>query len=1793
MSVTKSQKWQQIQNKISASGKMVGRKAANLEELVELKKSLEKRQILQNVEVDKEKPNKGSASKKQDLGTSIQVEIPPFFPIEDSPVREHLYRFAPRIKELWDSFIKTQTGHLSLTEPSIKTLQEIQEIIRTVFTEHAFQNELMKQFLVGLDKEDLLMVRSTGMEDSVDFANPGGNESVAGVEPNEKAVSEAMGIVVASYFSEKSIGQRLQGKQEVITESTFMPVLVQKMIGEKLGGERDPKPENIVKSGVIHVTPAGVRIDVSSGHGELVVNSLGPSDSYYVNVNMSGVVHEQRLVKTHRLVPMESTELDPKTQIVRKKIKLKTIQNPPKLAQAPSLTDTEARLLAKKAEEIQQHYELPMDLEFVFDPKKKIFYLVQARPIQQELGFSEKLNIIEAKPKTELTIKAEQKEQMERKEESEKRSDPRLDMPSSVPPEKMKELTELQQKHQVAILEGRVITAAKAALKVVTHPDQLIIADTIGEALAEFSDPKKPYKDRAVAVIIRERALKTSHEAAYLNSCGIPVLQMPMKETIETWLQDPSFVLMIDPQRNQVVNWTRQIKEVNQAEKELRDRGFIKEGFFKSPDRFYEKAIPYGFQKLKAVAGIRQRKITQPKESKVKHEEIAQDTVQTDTLRTDQLGELIHRAQNSDPDIAVDAFKALLAQLYPLIEGLDVSQIKREKGKIAELVKSSIIRIEAATPGNTKNAQEALGYLVMLFAKFAKIKGLKEDSPHYALFRSALITCAEIHRILIKVETMDQTSKEWKNAQEELLRLVASIESFLHSPKEMDSISDSIKQILEEEQAIKRALTLAGEVKLNQEQLEYFVEFMKYQKLALNPDAAKEWTEFALEACQNPLNRQLLSFMVKFSTTHFIESDWINEVFKRHMMHTKKDLSRPHITSVLFEAMKQRKQEKKQLKESQEIKAKKEPLTGSLPTLERLAIAEEEPKEKRKMKMIFRGMLREGTQTAHELETLDFAKVQLVLNTWGNPMKIKAWADPNNFDALYQGFVKEVVPLIEQLKLKPDLQPLTKKIILKTVQQLTEIIDKSIKSLKGSPDYGRYIELQVNRFTLLLEHYQKLMEIWVLQVPKNVRALHRKWTQHYSENDIGVVVSSIKRSFGRLKTQNDSKQLQPSGKFSVASARIDSSADFDRQFRRIVDQLTKEDLFTLFHQNLMASTGILLSQQQIQTEDLPPIIQPLISSLKQKLELLWVEHAYPKLIFEFNKPLRNHSAKFIVEYDESTKQIKIHHQFFGHNERNRMDIIAAFANMEAEFLGIHQPKKAKFNEKAYSVEYTYQFDISKLPFLKDHLVSSIQDFCDITMDTSLQSESEVQRPWLKSLLKKHPGFEMDMFYKLNKYPAILQDLVFNFFPKLIQDPKTFTEKMFIECLGVFNQKFGQKILEQNAINPKHKVLLKTLSTKYPPDKKWGTSEYTMFHLLVCSLDEKELKEYMQSHQIDCAKYPQVLNLALARARATEPADLSVFELLKQNGAKFEEFSHQVLQEPFETNPYFKSPQIRDIIVNEFLENPKKQRLSLRMNLINGLLLHLEPKFIEATINALLDKGANYDEFNPKVLLHIVHYPTLLKRYKERVRTPSWLYDDEVSKADLLIECLKYNDLSDFSIYLIQSGYYLVEKSFTSPSIDLDIFSDKALSEPLIRKFWFDFVTSQANSNDKFKNHIVDMSFKSSNGDDLKPGRMEMYADYFDYALQKNLLSKKHFLDKVINEIKVLALSPQEKTEAFIKKFKTIQHHPLMQKELSQSLDHLYESCVNNANPQNHACINFMKQVLGYQESKKETHKPKT
>ena len=74
--------------------------------------------------------------------------------------------------------------------------------------------------------------------------------------------------------------------------------------------------------------------------------------------------------------------------------------------------------------------------------------------------------------------------------------------------------------------------------------------------------------------------------------------------------------------------------------------------------------------------------------------------------------------------------------------------------------------------------------------------------------------------------------------------------------------------------------------------------------------------------------------------------------------------------------------------------------------------------------------------------------------------------------------------------------------------------------------------------------------------------------------------------------------LQPSGYLSVASVRVGTPASFESTIIQNNENLTLEDLFTLMHQNILASTVILGKDLQITSDLLPDKMREVISGLE-------------------------------------------------------------------------------------------------------------------------------------------------------------------------------------------------------------------------------------------------------------------------------------------------------------------------------------------------------------------------------------------------------------------------------------------------------------------------------------------------------------------------------------------------------------------------------------------------------------------
>jgi len=476
-----------VQEHIKKTALLYGNKAANLVELDQICSQLSSKEIT--------------------------ISIPTFYPLSDTFIKSHLDTHFANWKKQWQAFVTEQgENKTALTPKAIAKLKELRTGIIDCFKQHPI--DLKSIVKTPLSPEELFMVRSTGEEDTVEMANPGGNKSVAAVKPDRLSISKALGDVAASYLRKKSLTQRLLSGDD-ITKTPFMPALIQTMVTGPL-----------VISGVMYADEHMTKIDAAPGHGELIVNSKARFDTFHVTE--SGIVYPEIHHKNTRLVPAEVKMSDGSI-----KRQLLFTDNPKTLQSQPSLPTKIAKEIADIGQQIKSHYGMSMDIEFVYQPWNKTLNIVQARPIPVDIQHSIK--------------------------------------PSTLSPKALAKTPKIS---------ASVISSGGQAVKVITDKEQLLIRPTLGDALKKYLK-NETLRSTTQAVLVEHPSASTSHEAAQFNALHIPVMQVNTEAAIRELKQENS-ILVIDPQRQQLVNVSTLIKDAKNAEKELIDNQFIVEGLFSS-----------------------------------------------------------------------------------------------------------------------------------------------------------------------------------------------------------------------------------------------------------------------------------------------------------------------------------------------------------------------------------------------------------------------------------------------------------------------------------------------------------------------------------------------------------------------------------------------------------------------------------------------------------------------------------------------------------------------------------------------------------------------------------------------------------------------------------------------------------------------------------------------------------------------------------------------------------------------------------------------------------------------------------------------------------------------------------------------------------------------------------------------------------------------------------------------------------------------------------------------------------
>ncbi|CCB86169.1 putative uncharacterized protein [Parachlamydia acanthamoebae UV-7] len=296
----------------------------------------------------------------------IQVRVPPFICFAHSEIFAHIQQYYPEYLEDWTIFTQIQKEGILFSPDAQLSLWKIQENLIHLFANHPFESPALDAFIgKEVENNQVLVVRSTGREDGETFSNAGGNRSESGILPEIAAISAAIGKVIASYHSVKSLRLRIFGEDDPYS-SPFLSVFVQVMVGEiyekncRLG---------IPVSGILHTqeilghTPKLIQIQALYGHNEALVKNIQPCDSFYVYPDD---VHAIIRFKKKRMVPSLAGEFV-------------TIDNPWELRTSATLNHEQLFAFYQIAGKIQAFYKKMMEVEWVYS--HQTLYLVQARPL--------------------------------------------------------------------------------------------------------------------------------------------------------------------------------------------------------------------------------------------------------------------------------------------------------------------------------------------------------------------------------------------------------------------------------------------------------------------------------------------------------------------------------------------------------------------------------------------------------------------------------------------------------------------------------------------------------------------------------------------------------------------------------------------------------------------------------------------------------------------------------------------------------------------------------------------------------------------------------------------------------------------------------------------------------------------------------------------------------------------------------------------------------------------------------------------------------------------------------------------------------------------------------------------------------------------------------------------------------------------------------------------------------------------------------------------------------------------
>lgn len=463
------------------------------------------------------------------------VTIPVPHGISNTKLTNFIRKFVPEVFKHWQE-LKVLFKSYSDSQPFLDTLEAthllktINEQLITAFSKpqvELFDPEWISWIKSIEEAGEYLMVRSTGAEDSRQMANAGGNLSKAYVLPEIGAITQAIGAVIASYFSRNSLQNRINAGFNPFEEEMTLAVTTQRLIGEPIGGASHPS--DIPVSLVIFTNePLYVgsekfrvmRISATYGHGEGVVGNLGiGSDTVLI---LQSALYPDRIYILYDNQPKEE-RLAPTASSMG--TKLSKLTNPKEIVHERALSDQMLARLVNWGIIAEKYFDnFPTDIEIVI--KGDTIYPVQARPVNRPVLLPTYFDSSKAMTFT----------------------------PSPL----------------IQTINGNTIVSGVASVILISEESQILFAETLEEAERHYR------KDFHRIVITSRTEPANSHPVVNFSSLGVPCLHIKDIEQAKGLAKkiSPEWLLLTCIQSGSLTLW-----DSSKADANL----FIEKGFTVHP----------------------------------------------------------------------------------------------------------------------------------------------------------------------------------------------------------------------------------------------------------------------------------------------------------------------------------------------------------------------------------------------------------------------------------------------------------------------------------------------------------------------------------------------------------------------------------------------------------------------------------------------------------------------------------------------------------------------------------------------------------------------------------------------------------------------------------------------------------------------------------------------------------------------------------------------------------------------------------------------------------------------------------------------------------------------------------------------------------------------------------------------------------------------------------------------------------------------------------------------------------